>query len=118
MLPASDGAQSPSIAHSATALMPWAAPYMIMAKTRNWMLLVSEIATNVIVRSVKARMMGILHPALSASFPDGMRDSILVIPLIPKRRAIRDEDRRRFSWACRAKRVMKKAFVKEKARRR
>jgi len=82
------------------------------------MLLVSEITRNVIVRSVKARIMGILQPTLSASFPDGMRGSILVIPLIPKRRAITDEDRRRCSWACRAKRVMKKAFVKEKARRR
>lgn len=89
-----------------------------MAKAMKWMLLVSAIAKNVIVRSVNAKIMGILHPTLSASFPDGMRDSILVIPLIPKRRAITDEARRRFSWACRAKRVMKKAFVKEKARRR
>lgn len=79
---------------------------------------VSEIVRNAIVRSVKAKIMGHLHPTLSANFPDGMRDSMLVIPLIPKKRAMRDEVRKRFFSACTAKRVMKKAFAKEKVSRR
>ncbi len=61
---------------------------------------------------------GILCPILSASFPEGIRDSILVVPLIPKKRAMRDDVRRRFSSACIAKSVMKKAFTKEKVSRR
>jgi len=60
MLPASVGAWSPSMDHSVTALMPWAVPYMIMAKVRRLMLFVSEIVRNVIVRSVKASIIGIL----------------------------------------------------------
>lgn len=63
-------------------------------------------------------MMGNLCPILSDNFPEGMRNSILAIPLIPKRRAIKDTVRRRFCSACIAKSVMKKAFVKEKVKRR
>jgi len=108
--------------HSVTARMPWAIPYIIMATARSWMLLVSEMVRNVMVRSVKAMMMGSLYPALSVSFPDGMRDNMFVMPLMPKRKATRDAmtdcgSGRIFS-ACIAKRVRKKAFVKEKTKRR
>ncbi len=91
---------------------------MIMEKARRYRLAVSDNVRNTIARSANDRMMGILHPTLSASLPEGIRDSMLVVPLIPKRRAMRDEVKRRFSWAWTAKRVMKKAYVKEKARRR
>ena len=117
-MPASDGEHSPSMDHSVTALMPWAAPYMIIAQTRMRTLLVSEIVKNDIPKSVKARIIGNLYSTLSASLPDGMRDNKLLIPWIPKNRAMRDEARSRFSWACTAKNVMKKAFVKEKINRR
>jgi len=43
---------------------------------------------------------------------------MLVVPLIPKKRAMTDVAMRRFCSACIAKRVMKKASVKEKVRRR
>ena len=59
------------------------------------MLFVCEIVRKASVRRVKARIMGILWPILSASFPEGMRESMLVSPLIPKRRAMRAGSRSR-----------------------
>ena len=41
-----------------------------------------------------------------------------MVPLIPKRMAIREGTRRRLLSAYTAKRVMKKAYVNEKVRRR
>ena len=62
--------------------------------------------------------MGDLCPILSDSFPEGIRNNMLAIPLTPKRRAIKDTVRRRLCSAYMAKSVMKKAFVKEKVKRR
>lgn len=82
------------------------------------MLLVSEKVRNAIVNNMKAMVIGYLCPILSASFPDGIRESMLVAPLIPKSRTIRDKLMRRFSSAWIAKKVIRKAFVKEKTNRR
>jgi len=81
------------------------------------MLRVSEIAKNDIVRRAKARIRGYLCPTLSASFPEGIRDTRLAIPLIPKNKAMREGTRTRVLLAYTAKRVLKKAYVKEKAKR-
>ena len=118
MLTDSEGAHSPNMVHSVTALMPWARPWMIMARIRRKMFDVSEIMKYARVRMAKAEKMGPLKPNLSASFPDGMQESMYVIPRIPNKSAIRDGNRRRLFSACTAKKVMKKANVKEKEKRR
>ena len=63
-------------------------------------------------------MMGYLYPILSTSLPDGIRETMLAAPLTPKSKAIRLVLKMRLSVACIAKKVMKKAFVKENTRRR
>lgn len=82
------------------------------------MFAVSEIMKYTRVNMVKAKTIGHLYPILSASFPDGMRKSVFVVPLIPKRVAIREGTRKRLFSAYTAKRTMKKAYVNEKVRRR
>ena len=54
MLTDSEGAQSPSIVHSVTALVPWARPWMIMARIRRKMFDVSEIMKYARVNMAKA----------------------------------------------------------------
>jgi len=90
---------------------------MTMAKIRRKMFDVSEIMKYARVNIMKAETIGHLQPILSASFPEGMRESMFAIPLIPNRDAIRDGNRRRIFSAYTAKRVMKKANVKEKEKR-
>lgn len=82
------------------------------------MFAVSEIVKYARVSIVKAKTMGHLYPILSASFPDGIRERVFVVPPIPKRRAIREGTKRRLFSAYTAKRVIKKAYVNEKLRRR
>lgn len=61
---------------------------------------------------------GIRYPLLSDILPDGKRNRVFVIPLIPKRIAINEDERNRFSEAWIAKNVIRNAFVNAKIERR
>ena len=79
---------------------------------------VSENIKNDEASSRNEIIRGIRYPLLSVNLPDGKRNMVFVTPLIPKRIAINDDERIRFSEAWIAKNVMRIAFVNAKVDRR
>ena len=80
--------------------------------------LASERIKNDEESSRNEKISGILYPILSDNLPEGKRNRVFVIPLIPKRTAINENERNRFSEAWIAKNVRRNACVNAKIDRR